>query len=121
MLDLKKWMTKVSRNIPMQKFGTSATSFTAAMPSNATYNSQYMSYALDYLNTNIANYGNGIHSMSSNGGPQYGIVLYKLNASYYGGLVLSYQKDADLVYFKKDNAGYHVFVMKPSIVGGGTA
>ena len=121
MLNVKKLLENILKNIPRQKYGTSTTSFSAAMPSNGTENSYYIGLALDSMNGNIANLNTGIHHQSSGTGPQFGIVLYKLRTDYYCGLVLSYSAGTDLVYFKCNNEGYQIRIDKPSIIGGGVS
>ncbi len=69
-------------------------SFAIAMENAASIyyinNYNYVGSALDTLRTGISGYNTGMHSLSSSGGPGYGVCLYKLNNTYFGGLLLSY-------------------------------
>ena len=48
------------------------------------------SKALDNVVANISNYQSGVYNVSSSGGPDFIVVLGKLNNSYYSGLIFNY-------------------------------
>lgn len=66
----------------------------------------YLVYAFNTLVSDIANYNNGVISIST-GGPVYGFLLWKYNDDYYSAILLTYNPNApislELRYINGDN------------------
>ena len=71
-------------------------STTGSFNSEAIY--QYANNVLENIRTNIGNYTTGIHSIDSNGGPMYGVILYKYSNTLWCALLYTYST-TDLGYF----------------------
>ena len=64
---------------------------------------QHAARALQHITTDIANYNNGVYSVTSDGGPWYGVAMFKYSNTLYSGFLFSYGVNMSFYRFSVTN------------------
>lgn len=81
----------------------SNTTFTAAYPDRLDKKIRYLGNVLDKIDNSINTRSTGVFTITSDGGPVYGVVLFKYLNNYYSGVLLHYENPEYIIQFSRAN------------------
>lgn len=84
--------------------------YTTSGSFNSASVSSYVNNVLETIRTGIANYSNGVLDISSGTGPRFGVVFYKLNATYWSAMLMTYATSVEAQYYAKYENGTCVVI-----------